>query len=583
MARVKITPTPRNTALNEAMRRAAAKVNSPASVLPLDLPRALPLPTPLPSLRRPTVKATKSSTNIIQTSKGSEVERSSSEPLKRKSDSNDHPERASKKAATSKLTLRSAAKSTPAADGEVTAKDTPVSKSLSSRDSITPLRRSARASKVVSASESLSNHSAPIVPSKPTRASKTQKKIPRDDSSQVGANEEHQHAVQLRQQYDSNQASPDASPEHVIASIEHVPAARSRRTSTRTSTRAKPSRAGSTSTPASAIEDLDASKDHDIVPLAVSDTQLTGHLQKARSVVQSAAMLYPASVLLDIHHAIGANEPFFLQSSIGLPFSKDSTPAVKGQESSLQATYTYPDPSDAAAQYHEPLRMHLDDSQTYTAAGHVVGDRSSNASRDSGYATSQPPPGPESYSDGMHTLSPGYSGLTMPGTPERQVHSSTTSTKGQKVKGRPTPKNPKVRDTTSRSGRNIANTYPRKQPFKAQIEYPSYPPADTTVPADYTLWEICQNFPNSLREENLLPFVQREWSANELCACLKDDARNILNARPGKDKTMVYQKRLERIKKDLIAKNEYNKLVNGPMMREDGRPSWVKRGNVRRK
>jgi hypothetical protein len=151
------------------------------------------------------------------------------------------------------------------------------------------------------------------------------------------------------------------------------------------------------------------------------------------------------------------------------------------------------------------------------------------------------------------------------------------------VKGRPTPKNPNTREVTPRSGRNVANTYPRKQPFKAQIEFANYPPAGADIPADFTLWEICQNFPNSLRESTLIAFVQREWSANELCACLKDDARETLNSRPGKDKTMVYQKRMERIKKDLVAKGDYERLLHGPMIREDGRPTWVKRGNVRRK
>lgn len=171
--------------------------------------------------------------------------------------------------------------------------------------------------------------------------------------------------------------------------------------------------------------------------------------------------------------------------------------------------------------------------------------------------------------------------------------------RGQKVKGRPTPK--KVSSTNGTPGshsakspdintddadannRALANTYPRKQPFKAQIEFPGYPPPNTEIPANYTMWEICQLMPNSLRENNLRAFVQREWSANELCACLKDDARAILNARPGKDKTMVFQKRMERIKKDLIAKGEYDALLRSPPLRDDGRPTWVKRGNVRRK
>lgn len=173
------------------------------------------------------------------------------------------------------------------------------------------------------------------------------------------------------------------------------------------------------------------------------------------------------------------------------------------------------------------------------------------------------------------------------------------SRRGQKVKGRPQPKKASSSNTQPESqaaqspetndedleakNRALANTYPRKQPFKAQIEFPGYPPPNTEVPGNYTMWDMCQLMPNSLRENNLRAFVQREWSANELCACLKDDVRAILNARPGKDKTMVFQKRMERIKKDLVAKGEYETLLRAPPLRDDGRPTWVKRGNVRRK
>jgi hypothetical protein len=189
-------------------------------------------------------------------------------------------------------------------------------------------------------------------------------------------------------------------------------------------------------------------------------------------------------------------------------------------------------------------------------------------------------------------------GLSHPGA-TGQPSQYMSSRRGQKVKGRPTPKktassnghpgsvgtqSPEVHmDDAEAKNRALANTYPRKQPFKAQIEFPGYPPPNADIPPNYTMWDVCQLMPNSLRENNLRAFVQREWSANELCACLKDDARAILNARPGKDKTMVFQKRMERIKKDLVAKGEYNALLRAPPLRDDGRPTWVKRGNVRRK
>ncbi|RMD43540.1 hypothetical protein DV735_g1536, partial [Chaetothyriales sp. CBS 134920] len=161
------------------------------------------------------------------------------------------------------------------------------------------------------------------------------------------------------------------------------------------------------------------------------------------------------------------------------------------------------------------------------------------------------------------------------------THTFINSTKGQKVKGRPFTK---ARHPPSANRiRNVANTYPRKQPFKAQIMFDGYPSEDQQMRDGLTLWEICQEYPNHLTGKVLEGFVQKEWSANELCACLKDDARKVLTDRPGKDKTMVFQKRLERVKKDLMAKNEYDQLMKGPEIRPDGRPTWVKRGNVRRR
>ena len=172
--------------------------------------------------------------------------------------------------------------------------------------------------------------------------------------------------------------------------------------------------------------------------------------------------------------------------------------------------------------------------------------------------------------------------------------------KGQKVKGRPprkvvpTPNVPPPsvpEDDTpveedvvpAPTPRTTGNTHPRKQPFKAQVMFPGYPSGDTPIPAEFSLYEICQKLPNSLCESNLKAFVQWEWSGNELFACLPKDVRDILNARPGKDKTMIFQKRLERVRKDLDAKDEYLLLLAAPKERQEGRPNHIKCGNIRRR
>lgn len=169
----------------------------------------------------------------------------------------------------------------------------------------------------------------------------------------------------------------------------------------------------------------------------------------------------------------------------------------------------------------------------------------------------------------------------------------TTSRRGQKVKGRPLSKKapaPTITDDvsgdaandTASKARSSGNTHPRKQPFKSQVTYSGYPDPEAQIPQHYTLFDICQKMPNSLREGNLRPFIQWEWSANELFTCLPADVQETLKARPGKDKTMIYQKRLERMRKDLDAKGELNDLLSAPKERADGRPPHIKRGNIRR-
>ncbi|RMZ76944.1 hypothetical protein DV737_g4592, partial [Chaetothyriales sp. CBS 132003] len=185
-------------------------------------------------------------------------------------------------------------------------------------------------------------------------------------------------------------------------------------------------------------------------------------------------------------------------------------------------------------------------------------------------------------SNSATSLDSGYATAPSQNFPDVGTHTFINSTKGQKVKGRPLSRAIRQAHNANRV-RNVANTYPRKQPFKAQIMFDGYPSEDQPLREGATLWEICQEYPNHLTGKVLEGFVQKEWSANELCACLKDDARKVLTDRPGKDKTMVFQKRLERIKKDLMAKDEFDQLMNGPEIRPDGRPTWVKRGNVRRK
>ncbi len=347
------------------------------------------------------------------------------------------------------------------------------------------------------------------------------------------------------------------------------------KTSRRTSKSVSTSRRGSARGLATQPDDVKSEKQFDVVPPTFLTDQTPAPLDAFDSPDRASSLNLEVATSESKHNI----KEFDIDNLVGLPSPTSHAPGPSTEDQD-PATYTYPDPDDET----HAFSINGDAEVQLVKPEQGALDGSSATSGDSGYVTSQPPQQPM-YFNVPVPVNGQYAALA-PATPEtrNQAFQFVLSTKGQKVKGRPTPRNPRPREVSPRSGgRNVANTYPRKQPFKAQIEFPAYPPAGSEVPTDYSLWEICQNYPNNLREHVLLGFVQREWSANELCACLKDDARAILNTRPGKDKTMVFQKRMERIKKDLQAKGEYEPLLRGPMIRDDGRPTWVKRGNVRRK
>ena len=210
-------------------------------------------------------------------------------------------------------------------------------------------------------------------------------------------------------------------------------------------------------------------------------------------------------------------------------------------------------------------------------------DTRSAASGDSGYVTGlvqQPPAYDGNPTQGAYLVIAPAAASMSPAAAFQLIHGHSDNDEDN------SPRRSASEDSRGqeRGNRPIANTYPRKQPFKAQIMFPGYPNTSVPVPPSFTLWDICQHMPNHLREDILLAFVQQNWSANEVCACLKDDAKDILNARPGKDKTMVFQKRLERVRKDMMAKDQLKILMHPEykLYRDDGRPTWVKRGNQKR-
>lgn len=590
MGRVKIAPTPRNMALNDAMRRAGANVTSSSS-LKVELARPDPLPAlPPRGPTKVTSKSVKSTQPTTRISRDSAKDRSSVDSQKRKSESAESSAPPSKKPATEKLVLRSSTHLAPTSQGEAITTAISRDTSVRSNNSAEPTRRSTRSKAAANVDAVSAVEPAREVPASSPRLIRAQKKTSKADASVTPEEKERQQAIAMLQGND------------VYTEDEDIDAAELSALARRPS--GSESSPPSASTPATPPQEPEPDEElNTLVPEPSFAIETPAPVDVAAKVVLPSENLVVATREVD---------NFKLDTLDGLPSRSDvPAPAFGDYSANIIHPYSappyprhaYPDPSIApvAFSYIPPVvnglpnppqngyvnspvdgfpstPMNVYTNSHYLAPDQGPVDGSSATSGDSGYATSQPPT-QSAYMNGKATPFP----TLAPATPGSRPIMFVNCTKGQKVKGRPTPRNPKPREVTPRAGRNIANTYPRKQPFKAQIEFPAYPPAGSEIPADYSLWEICQNYPNSLREHVLLGFVQREWSANELCACLKEDARDILNSRPGKDKTMVFQKRMERIKKDLVAKGEYQNLLNGPMVREDGRPTWVKRGNVRRK
>jgi hypothetical protein len=133
-----------------------------------------------------------------------------------------------------------------------------------------------------------------------------------------------------------------------------------------------------------------------------------------------------------------------------------------------------------------------------------------------------------------------------------------------------------------RSRRKYAPPGPPVKSFRG------YPTDDVDPPPNLSLYEVCQQYPASLKHKNLHDFLQRRWSVEEIYACLPDDVKDSLERRGFEQKTNYLYKRVQkeekklkptakgadgRIKKDVTL---YLDLLNAPKRREDGRPSLLR-------
>ena len=92
-----------------------------------------------------------------------------------------------------------------------------------------------------------------------------------------------------------------------------------------------------------------------------------------------------------------------------------------------------------------------------------------------------------------------------------------------------------------------------------------FPRASETPPANLTLVQICQQYPNHLQNRALIPFVQARWTSRKILRyapeALKSASVNPINC---------MQKRLTKTRKGLEDRNELNALFEAPRIRQDG-------------
>ena len=530
MGRFKVAPMPRNNALIAKMSNGAQVITPPALLGPLEMPFA----TKSTARAKAKNPAAKSASSLPVTRVNSN--RASADTNKRKTTPSSVKSATVKKVAT-RLPVRSTRKSAATIDN-TEENESPEESALppppKRQKTIEPERRSTRARRTTQFLNPTSSDQQPGSPVITPRTTRSRRKTTDAIAPQKTEDEIHEEAVALLQGFNTSPADDAAHSEDVSAD--------------RTGQEA-------VNGPATAhVEPIGAA--HEQAAIIASYNPINNEVD-------------PYADHFDTRH-IGRLQPSPTSWKHGLTFNIGFPPYAN-----IEALP--PRPPLHPLQYNDPNVKRED------FVERKAFDTHSAASGDSGYVTGlvpQPAPYNGNPDQGAY-LAIAPAGTSMnPNAHFQLTHSQFEDDEDD------SPRRSASKDShgQERGNRPIANTYPRKQPFKAQIMFPGYPGPSAVVPPNFTLWEICQHMPNHLREDILLAFVQQNWSANEVCACLRDDAKDILNARPGKDKTMVFQKRLERVRKDMLAKDQLKILMHPDykQYRDDGRPTWVKRGNQKR-
>lgn len=140
---------------------------------------------------------------------------------------------------------------------------------------------------------------------------------------------------------------------------------------------------------------------------------------------------------------------------------------------------------------------------------------------------------------------------------------------GHRHNNQPTPKRrKKVADTVKTDTspkRTIVNgrtmIAPSKVASKMQKLVYGFPLPQDPFPEDFTLTELCVQYPNHLFGDNLHPFLQYEWTATKMAKLLPDQSHV---AEKDRVTSNAIASRLRKTKVALEKSGQYANLMNGP-------------------
>lgn len=148
---------------------------------------------------------------------------------------------------------------------------------------------------------------------------------------------------------------------------------------------------------------------------------------------------------------------------------------------------------------------------------------------------------------------------------DRQAQNGAPSHQSSRTPSTPTPYTQSRRSTTSHDGRAMVTAV--KAAAKSQRLLEGYPLPTDQYPANFTLKELCSEYPNHLFGTNLHPFLQHRWSPNRIVALMPPQDHIS-----GAERVTVnaINSRLKKVKAALERAGEYQLLLRADKTHAEG-------------